>query len=133
MKKIKNSLNAETFEKKREVFTKPSKTVPDQSLSIQEILKRYARGLPLSDTRTPLYEGEDEMPDIEKLDLAEREMLADQYRQELEEIKAKANALAKANFEKRVKEEADKREAEKKRLEQLAKEALKDAGSTNIP
>ena len=38
-------------------------TVPNQALSIQQLLERYARGLPLEDVRTPIYEHHGEVED----------------------------------------------------------------------
>lgn len=43
-----------------EVFTKPSQTVPDQTMSVPEILSRYARGLPITMGKVPIYDGEDD-------------------------------------------------------------------------
>lgn len=37
-------------------FTTPSLTIPDLSLSIDELLVRYERGLPLPIQKSPLYE-----------------------------------------------------------------------------
>lgn len=77
-----NSLNARERKVKGETFTLPSKTIPDQTLSIQEIMRRYAAGLPLEGEKVPFYDGEEEdLPDVRKMDLAEvqemREAIAD--------------------------------------------------------
>lgn len=85
--RVKNSLNAAAFPKNYEVNTMPSETVPDQTLSIREILERYARGLPLDGQRVPIYDEDDEMPDPKHLDLAERQELKEQYAEEIQEIK----------------------------------------------
>lgn len=85
MKKIKNMLNAE--ETKGQVNTLPSQTIPDQSMTIKELLVRYARGLPLEGEKTPVWEGEEGFDiDPNKLDLAELEELAEKAREELKEI-----------------------------------------------
>lgn len=74
------------------VFTQPSLTVPDQTLSIREILDRYARGLPL-EVRTPIWDDNadenDVMPDPRTLDLAERQQMAIDASNELEHLKLK--------------------------------------------
>lgn len=71
-----------------EVNNQPSETVPDQTLSVKEIMVRYARGLPLEGQRVPIWNGEeDDMPDPRTLDLAERQELAEEYREELQHIK----------------------------------------------
>lgn len=87
--KVKNSLNANTFEKKYKVFTQPSMTVPDQSMSIKTILERYARGLPVGGRLDEYYDEEDTLPNPLTLDLAERQELADLYKQEINEIKSR--------------------------------------------
>lgn len=75
----------------------PSKTVPDQSLSVGEIMRRHARGLPITGERVPIYEGEDnDLPDLSRLDLAEREQIIRDSRSELDEI----NDRIKANEQK---------------------------------
>lgn len=85
--KIKNTLNYHTFEQKHEKNSKPSLTVPDQTMSIRELLRRYASGLPLEGHKEPIYEGEDgDGIDPRRLDLAERQELEIQARQELAEI-----------------------------------------------
>ncbi|QCQ85115.1 hypothetical protein [Blackfly microvirus SF02] len=49
-----------------EINLLPSKTVPDQSMSIGEIMHRYASGLPVGGTRVPMYE-EDEDPEYDTM------------------------------------------------------------------
>lgn len=78
---IKNSLNASYFKKQNQVFTQKSQTVPDQSLTMRQLLDRYAKGLPL-EAKEPVYYGEDtEIPNFKKMDLTE---LAE-YRENLNE------------------------------------------------
>ena len=80
-----------------------SKTVPDQSMTLRELLVRYAKGLPLEGAKTPIWEGEEGFDiDPEKLDLADREELAEKAREELKAINE------------RVKEEVEKKEAKKR-------------------
>lgn len=69
---IRNSLNARTEKRSHKVFTQPSKTVPDQTMSLRELLERYSRGIPLTSGGEPIYHGDEiEMPDIKKMDLSE--------------------------------------------------------------
>lgn len=84
---IKNALNAHEFETKGQINNEPSQTIPDQSMSLRELLIRYAKGLPLEGAKTPIWEGEEGFDrDPETLDLAEREELAEKAREELKEI-----------------------------------------------
>jgi hypothetical protein len=67
----------------------PSMTVPDETMSMREILVRYAKGLPIDGGRNVYYDENDDLPDIKTLDLAERQQLAEQYKQEIESIKTR--------------------------------------------
>ncbi len=87
--KVKNSLNYEYTEEQGEVSYLPSMTIPDQTMSIRNIVDRYTRGLPVTGF-TPVYEGEDfYMPDPRTLDLVERQELADQVKEEVESLKSR--------------------------------------------
>lgn len=53
-----------------------SKTVPDQSLSIRELIERSQRGYPIDAQYTTFYNGEDEdLPDLRRLDLTDLQEL----------------------------------------------------------
>lgn len=95
-KKIMKIQTAYNYERpKGQVFTQPSLTVPDQSMSIREILHRFARGLSPSSSRTPMFEGNDQtefdeyMPDLRGLDLSEREEVLAAAKAEVDEIKSR--------------------------------------------
>jgi hypothetical protein len=57
--KIKTNYNRQQHERKGETNSKPSKTIPDQTLSIPELIKRYANGQSLGGVKTPFYEDTD--------------------------------------------------------------------------
>ena len=81
--KIKHSTqyNGNVHELKNENDFGPSLTIPDQTMSIKEILERYARGLPM-DGKVPIYEGDEgDGIDPRRLDLSERAELQAQYTQ----------------------------------------------------
>lgn len=70
----------------------PSRTVPDQTMSLRELIRRYTQGLPINGAKVPLYDDDPEnndLPDPKKLDLAEREELALQYADELAALREK--------------------------------------------
>lgn len=93
MRQIKNSGNASDFPYTGEVNNQPSETIPDQTMSMREILTRYAKGLPIDGAKTPLWEdGEGFAKDPDTLDLAEREELATQAREELQQINERIKA-----------------------------------------
>lgn len=106
MNQVKTWLNREEHPETAKVFTKPSATIPDQTMSIQEILKRHAHGLPLGGTLEGLYdeEGTSQGIDIRTLDLVE-----------IQEMKLKT-----ADFIKEKKEylENKKKQKEKKPTEE---------------
>lgn len=87
--KVKNTLNYNEFNKDYEVNTLPSLTIPDQNMSIREIIDRYSRGLPVT-SFTPVYEGEDfDLPDPKTLDLVERHEMAQKIKEEVASIKSR--------------------------------------------
>lgn len=78
----------------------PSLTIPDQSLSVSQIMARYAQGLPLDGVKVPVYDGDDDvdLPDPRRLDLAERQELAENVSRELSDLVDKRKRKqAKAN------------------------------------
>ena len=84
--KIRNIFNAKEFNDNQSNFG-PSLTIPEQALSIRQILERYATGHSLGGGKEPIYEGEDgDGIDPRRLDLAERQELEIQARRELAEI-----------------------------------------------
>lgn len=87
-KKVKNMLNFDHQQEKGEVNNMPSETVPDQSMSIQEILLRHSRGLAINDARVPIFDEDNDLPDIRTLDLSERAEYAERYREEISRIDA---------------------------------------------
>ena len=88
---------------KGQVNVGESKTVPDQSMTLRELLIRYAKGLPLEGQKTPIWEGEEGFDiDPQKLYLAEIEELREKAEQELKDINN------------RVKQEVEKKRAKKR-------------------
>ena len=57
--KVHNSLNYNYEEHPGKQFDQPSMTVPDQSMTIREIMDRYARGLDVGGKMEELWEDED--------------------------------------------------------------------------
>lgn len=83
---VKTPINQEFFPKKNTRFSKPSLTVPDQTLPIKEILARYAKGIPVG-VKTPIYEGEDsDFPDPRTLDLVDLQELREQHKEEMQRL-----------------------------------------------
>lgn len=109
--KIRNQFTGSPYVGK--TFVKPSETVPDQTMDVRTILKRYARGLPITgNAKSPEYHGiEGDGIDLRTLDLVDRQEIADRAKQSIEnqykgeqkrKLKAEADRLkaeAKAEFE----------------------------------
>ena len=72
-KQVKTWLNRAEHPDTAKKFTMPSATIPDQTMSIKEILTRHAHGLPLGGSQEGLYdeEGTSEGIDIRTLDLVD--------------------------------------------------------------
>jgi hypothetical protein len=70
--------------------TEASMTIPDQSMTVVQILERHSRGLTLGGAKVPIYDGEDDyFPDPRTLDLAERQQMIEDNALELIELKTK--------------------------------------------
>lgn len=52
-----------------EINEETSQTVPDQSISIKEILYRFTKGLPLDEYEVPLYTGSDDEQNDDNFDI----------------------------------------------------------------
>jgi hypothetical protein len=71
---------------------KPSETVPDQTMTVQEILKRHSRGLPMDGQRVSLFEEDIDpdddtvLPDPKHMDLADRQLLKESITDHLDTI-----------------------------------------------
>ena len=59
----------ESYESEGFEFTEPSITVPDQSLTVKDILYRFTQGLPLDNYEVPLVYGGDDEQDEDNFDV----------------------------------------------------------------
>ena len=53
----------------------PSMTIPNEAMTVREIIAMQARGLTLNNRRVPVYNGEEDIPDFQHLDLADQEAI----------------------------------------------------------
>lgn len=86
---FKTQYNSKDIKVRGEISFRPSKTIPDQSLSVKEIFRRFANGLPLQGQKIPVYDGDEDQPDFRRMDLAEIEDFKNNARAEIDEIKTK--------------------------------------------
>lgn len=114
---VRNSLNFSVQMINREVNTSLSKTVPDQTLSMRQIYERFTRQLPIAGQKNPIFETVE--PDftldginIEALDLAELQELAEDSKRAIGEEKNRKAKAAKQKQTEAIEAEVAKRLAE---------------------
>lgn len=121
---VKNMFTARCSARGENLDYENSDTIPDQSMSMREILNRFVKGLPLdSVSRSTYYDGEDDFdsddPTLRSdFDLADASEMKRNIENSLLEEFTKRKAKAKA-----------KAEATEKELDELR--AIKKAGSAN--
>ena len=68
-------------------------TIPDQAMSIQEILRRFAQGLPLGGQKVPLYD--EDLPfdaqQFQKMDLADKAEYIEANKRRIEGLESELN------------------------------------------
>lgn len=95
--RIKNILNADLFPKIPEYNSGKSDTVPDQSMSIREIFRRFASGQSVQGIKTPLYGEEAELSDIADMDFVDQQEQFEKYTDELKSFKKRKDGSAGDN------------------------------------
>lgn len=115
--KFKTQYNAKLFTSRtKEPGGGKSLTIPDQALTVPQIIKRSQAGMPLHvGYKQAYFEGEEgDLPDLRKLDLAELQQLREEAAIRVEEIKYALN-----------KQEHDKNELRQKQREEQIKAEIK--------
>jgi len=109
-----NTVGNYMFERQKGEASKlPSKTIPDQSMTISEIVTRFAKGLPISGNhQQPIWEGENPIlpPNFGKLDIVDQREIIKNLQTKLSQsqkdlaIKQReaADKKRKADFDKAV-------------------------------
>lgn len=64
-------------------------TIPNQALTVQEIMQRFASGRPIPKSVNMMYTGDDYTPDVRRMDISEYEDLKEATRIELEQLQSK--------------------------------------------
>lgn len=105
--KVDTQLSARYRQKVYETNTLPDKTIPGQSMSVLEMVERHRKGLPIEQSKGALYQGEELLPDISKMDQIDRQAYVDSVADALVEIKAKISASAKSQKEKDILDRID--------------------------
>lgn len=116
--RIKNSANANDFPKNYRDCGGKSATVPDQTLSLREIVKRYTRGVPLPMVAGGYFdEEENDGVDIRTMDIVEVDEMVKAAREKINDNESK-----KASRKKQKEEHDYKQRVEKEINERLEKE-----------
>lgn len=118
--KFKTQYNAKDYPSIGEINLKPSMTKPDQTFTVQEILNRFAKGLPMTSGKVPMYDDpSNELAhiDISRLDLADIQRLKETINEHVRNLQAtirqdELNAIKAA--ENAAKEALEKQKAEAK-------------------
>lgn len=79
--RVQTSLNAKETHREDEYNDGTVVTVPDQSMTVQEILERHVRGLPLAVNNFPIYQDEDDdtiLDDFRSLDLTDQQAIMEE-------------------------------------------------------
>lgn len=114
-----------TYEGK--VFTQPSLTVPDQTMSIRTILEKYARGENFNQ-KVPIFSDEDNSGlDIRRLDISE---IHDLKQQNAEEIKKLQEELGNKQKQSAAKKRDEEIQLAAKRLMEQNNDGSKETSST---
>lgn len=100
MPNFKQPYDYKNHTKDYEKNTSPSKTIPDQTMSIPELIRRYASGLPLGGAKVPMYEDDPEQDLLNgrnwsSLDLTEKHDFIRSAQMEVEHIVKKSNPSTK--------------------------------------
>lgn len=118
---------------KGETFKEKSLTIPDQTMTVQEILKRYASGMSLTAGKVPLYASDDNDDEdlshidginIHTLDIAEKQRL---QRESSETVKKFEDGVRKN------KAKAERSKLEKEIEKELEKKFKKDGAGSGLP
>lgn len=120
-----------------EINTKPSKTRPNESYTMSEIVTRSQMGLPLSvKTFVPAYYGE-EMPNLRKLDISEAKAIIEENKRKIDEVnktvQARKAAAQNLRLTEQIRNQIKIEEDEKSQLAKLqAKYADKKPNESGV-
>lgn len=85
---FRNNRNNKELHAPGEKNTMPSMTLPDQGMTLRQMVNRYAQGIMPTNMRTPLYSG-DEVPQfLDQMDLTDRQRLLEETKDRVNELQA---------------------------------------------
>lgn len=104
---VRNSFNYKLYRSLPRPLTKPSRTIPDQVLSIDEILRRYARDPSSVPPAHPVYDSP--YPDTSRMDRLDKLQTAMDLRENIEAYQqaVEAHQTAEKKKAERLKQDAE--------------------------
>lgn len=112
--RFRTQFNPDYIQDKGEINTNPSKTVPDQSISLRKLLDNHTRGVPSHAIHREAMYTDSEIPDIQ--DLNDVKVWRDKIHAEMQTIENVAK-----------KEHETAKEARNKKAVETAKKEMKEA------
>lgn len=114
---------------KGEINNGVSETIPGQAMSVPEMVRRSQAGLSISGTRIPLYTGDDQIPDFERMDISELYDFREKNELVLREYAKAVKDREQKNYDEKIQKAAV---AKHKRDQKLAEKELggRQAAST---
>lgn len=99
---IRNIYSKNLLTKEFEKNSLPSKTIPNQAMSIPELMHRYTQGLPLGGSKVPSYSENPEEDilggvDWRTLDISEQHEIVKSVGNEIQDIKKRKYTSKKSN------------------------------------
>lgn len=116
MKKIRYALRFDYKTCKGEDFTLPSETIPDQAMSVPEMIRRTKAGLPVTGVRVPFYSGEDYIPDFDRMDISELVAFREQNEAVISRFNEEVKAREREAYRKKIEEAYEAKKAKEEKL-----------------
>lgn len=105
-----------------------SATVPGQTMTVREMIRRHAAGLPVLGGKVPLYATDEEkalgIPDLSRLDRADQEQVLAEYRDQLNEMKKELERKTALIRQKQLDEQIEKLVEERLKARADAKQQI---------
>jgi len=114
-----------------EINNQPSKTVPNQAMTVRELIIRFASGLPLDAGKVPIFEGDTDLPDIEKMDLIEQHAYYDQLMADRKAVEDRVTNARKKQEEMKMEKVVSERVQQ--RIKEAEDKVLEKWREQNIP
>lgn len=136
MRKIVNNANFDfTTQMGAEVYKLPSKTSPDEALTVKQILQKHANGLAPDISKEPIYSNNPQFDDMDleqvsRLEFDERHYLNERLKKQIDKDRSTVkDAASKVTAAKKAAEEQKFKDAVKSGLKEVTDEGKAKGGS----